>query len=284
LIKSTYNWLKLLFSSKVDPGRLYDLVGEKGFFGAKKDLPYANMGYWEEKPNNNYDIGNANQAMFDLVLKKAEINAEDQVVVDVGCGYGTAVVHCATHYHPKKTIGLNLSSVQLSVANKLVDREQVNDSVEFIHGSATKMPFEDASIDKIITIEAAFHFDSREAFFKEAFRVLKPGGILSGVDLLGPPSNSIFQRVNLRILLRTLEIPKVNVYGTEKFLALIEKEGFKLAACTSLTKNVIPPFIKWFFANFTKTLFHYNMVFSLSSIGFLFYPWDYINFVATKEG
>ena len=48
---------------------------------------------------------------------------------------------------------------------------------------AVRLPFADGSLDGIISVEAAFHFRSRKAFFAECYRVLRPGGVLSMSDI-----------------------------------------------------------------------------------------------------
>jgi SAM-dependent methyltransferase len=48
---------------------------------------------------------------------------------------------------------------------------------------AVRLPFADSTFDGLICVEAAFHFPSRAAFFAEAVRVLRPGGILTMSDV-----------------------------------------------------------------------------------------------------
>ncbi|MBY0472216.1 class I SAM-dependent methyltransferase [bacterium] len=88
---------------------------------------------------------------------------------DVGTGSGQAAVVLAKHF--KRVIATDPSQKQLDAATK-------HPHVVYQQGPAEKLSAEAGSVD-LLTAAQAFHWFKREEFFKEADRVLKPGGVLA---------------------------------------------------------------------------------------------------------
>ncbi|MDB5390439.1 MAG: Phthiotriol/phenolphthiotriol dimycocerosates methyltransferase [Planctomycetaceae bacterium] len=100
-------------------------------------------------------------------------------VLDVACGRGKSSfkVHCL---HPDSTVvGMDLLDRNVQVARTLFDQVA---NLSYRAGDAMNLDFPDASFDRVMCLEAAFHFPDRVRFQSEVSRVLPPGGRLVVVD------------------------------------------------------------------------------------------------------
>jgi MPBQ/MSBQ methyltransferase len=150
-----------------EPGRM---------FGPSYYGDFLNWGYWKA------DTETQIEACENLVeLVASMIPKKDGALLEVGCGIG-GVIRTLTRYWPaSKMTGINRMEDQLEVCRKRVPE------ATFLKMDATKLELPDESFETVISVEAAFHFDTRRKFLEEAFRVLKPGGYFGIADIIGIP-------------------------------------------------------------------------------------------------
>jgi cyclopropane fatty-acyl-phospholipid synthase-like methyltransferase len=275
------DWSRLYREGRANPGRLYDLLG-RGAIVTDGDVPVVNMGLWDGlDPRRHDDIEQANFAMFDLVASGAGLAPHHQVL-DAGCGFGTNALRLVRQFDVAKVTGANVSEVQLGIARAAAREAGVAHRTEFLLADVTALPFAPASFDAVVSVEAAFHFDTRERFFAEALRVLKPGGRLSVVDLLPLPPRNPVERAMLDTVRRTLAVPAANVYGIEAYLDRVRAAGFVVEQADSIVKRVFNPFRTWMLRSGVRRVHRYDLAFILPAGPYLLYPFEYARIVARK--
>lgn len=129
--------------------------------------------------------------MIDYIANSIGLNEHDRVL-DVGCGIGATLCHLSQRLSCE-VIGLTPVPEQKKIAECLADSRQVTIQVDL--GYAEALPYPNDSFDAVIFFESACHFKDRQAFFKEVYRVLKPGGRLAGEDWLATNLSNESQRV-----------------------------------------------------------------------------------------
>jgi SAM-dependent methyltransferase len=153
---------------------VYDSLGPDFFLAL--DDGWLNLGLWEGDGSDPEEAPIAVRALVRRIAEPLPIGGD---VLDVGNGLAAQDPLIAQVARPHSLAVLNVTLSQLRHGR---DRLTAAGAVA-VNGDASRMPWRDGSFDGVISVEAAFNFPSRRRFLEEAFRVLRPGGVLTISDI-----------------------------------------------------------------------------------------------------
>ncbi|MDC0667764.1 SAM-dependent methyltransferase [Nannocystis radixulma] len=140
---------------------------------------YFNWGY---RTRRGQSYAETQERLVEAVFTAAA-PAPGDILVDVGFGSGEQDFFAARHYSFARLHGFNISRRQVEHATRRAAELGLHERLVFHHQPAERMQaLADASVDRMVAIECAPHFD-RPRFYKEAARVLRPGGRLVLADI-----------------------------------------------------------------------------------------------------
>jgi demethylmenaquinone methyltransferase/2-methoxy-6-polyprenyl-1,4-benzoquinol methylase len=112
-----------------------------------------------------------------------------ELILDLGTGTGDLALSAAASARGRaRIVGLDFSFEMLRLAQGKRQAAAHGEKTFFVDGSALALPFRDATFDGIMTAFVLRNVSDLTVFFRQAARVLKPGGTLVSLDMFPPPN------------------------------------------------------------------------------------------------
>lgn len=142
-------------------------------------------------------------------------------VLDLGCGAGHASFACASH--ARSVVAYDLAEPMLATVNAAA-RERGLTNIRTQQGSAECLPFAAASFDWVVSRMSAHHWHDVPRALSEVRRVLKPGGRVLFIDVVGADSPLLDTHFQAIEVLR--DGSHVRNYRVDEWLAMFDAAGF----------------------------------------------------------
>ena len=148
---------------------------------------------------------------------------EGETVLDLGSGGGIDVLLSARRVGPTgKAYGVDMTDEMLELARRN-QREAGVENVEFLKGTIEEVPLPDDSIDVLISNCVINLSGDKPAVFREAARVLRPGGRFAVSDIVADPDMDEATRTDMAQWTGCV----AGALTVEEFRAELEAAGFE---------------------------------------------------------
>lgn len=179
-------------------------------------MSFLNYGYLANPSElDGGDSAEVSDRLSRLLYKRlvAGVELEGKTAVEVGCGPGAGSAYLARECRPASLTGIDLSDGMIDWCH--AHHKATN--LSFLQGDAMDLPLSSESVDVVLNLESSHCYPSREKFFSEVVRVLRPGGTFLFADAL----------------------PVGSVEGPDTVTGLLEEAGLIVDSRTDITENVL---------------------------------------------
>ena len=238
LSRKNLRHLAVLFRRGKNPAAVvYESIGSQFFLAPSPG--WLNLGMW----SSNGDPREAETAVHRLVERLCDPLPVGGTILDVGNGLGAQDPVIDQALAPTQLVVVNITHDQLIQGRQDLEMARAHPVV----ADAVSLPIASETIDGVISVEAAFHFSSRQRFFEECLRVLKAGGVISFSDfaLQGHPKG-VRDKFEALMAIRMWGVKADAMVAATEIVRLLEGAGFDDVSFELVADQVIDPALVFF--------------------------------------
>src|SRR5579884_722158 len=159
-------------------------------------------------------------------------------VLDIGSGIGGPARWMAAKCGCRVT-GVDLTPEFCAAAVALNDAAGLADRVEILNGSALDLPVPDSAFDRAYSQNVIMNIADKPRFYREAFRALRPGGLLALSNLCTTGKGELHYPVPWA------ETPATSFLATvEEMRADLLAAGFEIVSFEDTTAQTLPATVR----------------------------------------
>ncbi|MFH8789503.1 class I SAM-dependent methyltransferase [Streptomyces roseoverticillatus] len=213
--------------------------------------------YWESPQST---LEDAQRAKLDLVCRKLALEP-GQRLLDVGCGWGSMVLHAAREYGVS-AVGITLSEEQAAYARKRIAEAGLADRIEIRVQDYREIS--DGPFDAVSSIGMAEHVGSARyaEYAADVHALLKPGGRLLNHQIARRPLKNE-EAYEVDEFIDRYVFPDGELAPVGRTVAQLEEAGFEVRDVESLREHYALTLRQWV-ANLQK---HWAEAVDLTSAG-----------------
>ncbi len=126
-------------------------------------------------------IAPGGEGNVDRIVEGIDLTEKD--VLEIGSGLGGGTMVLAGKYGAR-VLGLEIEAPLVERATQYAREAELADRIEFRHVQPGAFPVADDSMDVFYASGVLVHFEDKRTALADAYRILKPGGMVLGYDWL----------------------------------------------------------------------------------------------------
>lgn len=107
-------------------------------------------------------------------------------ILDVATGTGDLAILAAQMIQPETIVGIDISEGMMEIGRRKVAQHKLKTNISLVKADCLSMPFRENEFDAVISAFGIRNLPDLDVGLREMFRVLKPGGHLSIIELTTP--------------------------------------------------------------------------------------------------